>query len=185
MSLEKSTFRDIIIRVNNRVFVQIEGSDILIKKDGQLRCSGFEDGIDYLLFHCYFNDITYEDVLTILKAFQNYYMSNILQKNKKEQSELTELLCGIHNVILSHKPCLHFFRKIGKNPKIRNNIQFWEGIFDVYFGSGHEIITKLAYRRMLRINLHNKELWALLLEFYDTSCRTALIKRIMNDIEKR
>lgn len=172
------------IKINNQVSVQLEGGNILIYKNGHLRCSGFEDSVDYLEFHCYFNDIDNKEFYSILKAFQNYYTSNVLQKNKKEQLKLTGLLSAIHTMVNSHKYCLQFFKKLVKDKKFQNNYYFWEVVFKEYYGSGHDSVVKLAYRRLLRINPYNKDLWSLLTEFYDISCRSAVVKKILSDIER-
>lgn len=173
------------IKVNDYTSVHLEEGTITIYKNGQLRCSGFEDSINYLEFHCYFNDISDREAFLILEEFQSYYVSTVLQKTQEERVELTELLSALHNLIPRYRYYMQAFRKLNKNKQFRNNCGFWKMIFDIYFDAGDGKVGRLASRILLRNNLHNRELWETLTEFYnDISYRKAIVKKILSDIKK-
>lgn len=173
------------IKILDNKEVRIDKKDISIYKNKQLRCSGFEDCIDYLEHHCYFNDISDEDAFTILEGYQDYYIATVLQQAQETQEELTETLCSIQPLITDSKYRLKFFRKIYRDKRFRFNLPFWRIVFFVYFDLDEGKIGRLASRILLRANPNDRELWEYLTELYsDIRYRQAIAKKIINDIKK-
>jgi len=170
---------------NIKIVVKVERSSIAIYKNNQLRCSGFKESIDYLLYHCYFNDFSNEEALTIIEAYQDYYIKKLLQVEQKEQRKLTEFLFWLHDIITSYKYRMKFFRKLYRDKKFRHNYEFWQLIFDTYFDSGNAKVGKFASRILLRNNPYDSELWEILTELEnDINYRKSVVKKIVYDIKK-